>query len=254
MIVALEEYNYSIIAEIISNSYITGVVVGDLFCDYRMFAGGKVEMMDCICNLKNAAKEVYIQTKCYMTNEVVEETINEIVYLAKKDLIDGIIIQDVGLFKEIRNAKINVDIIWGQMNAGRSNAVNLLFYRFLQSMGDIIIATDDITKAKILEENRVKTVLILGKLEYSTVGRVCYTVYENNLYGVDCKRRCLKTTQCMVNEKNGISMSIDGYMLGKRYRFLICEENVLRNRKSILYVSDYEQFNKQIKKLMGGYK
>lgn len=56
MIIALELYDEKIINKIGKNKDIDGTVLGDMYCNYRMFPGGSVEIEDRMGQLKKAGK------------------------------------------------------------------------------------------------------------------------------------------------------------------------------------------------------
>ena len=80
--------------------------------------------------------------------------------------------------------------------------------------------------------------------ELRTLNRLCYYTYENNLYGTDCRRACLDGKQHMVNEKFSLDMSVDGYMLGKKYVYVESEES-----PDLLYAQNYDVCLEQMHRL-----
>ena len=64
MIIALETYDEKIIDKIEKNEEVDGAVLGDMYCNYRMFPGGSAEIEDRMRQLKKAGKKVYYQTSC----------------------------------------------------------------------------------------------------------------------------------------------------------------------------------------------
>ncbi|MGN1417973.1 MAG: hypothetical protein ACI4W6_01445 [Acutalibacteraceae bacterium] len=241
MIVALEIYDEKVIAQIAENEDIGGAVLGDLFCNYRMFPNADAELPDRMKQLKAAGKKVFYQTPCYLTDSVFGKTLQNIRYWNQQGLLDGVLLQDVGLLRKLGEMQTDLTLIWSFMGESRNRAVNLLHYRFLQSLADVTIATDQPQHWKIMQEHAINSMLMYGRMTYATVNRLCYYTYENNLYETDCKRACLQGSQHMINEKFHMNMSVDGYMLGKKYLY-----TKLQEMPELLYAQNYEECLRQI--------
>lgn len=236
MIVALETYDEKTVAAIGENEAISGAVMGDPFCNYRMFPGGAQEMEARMRQMKAAGKGVYYQTPCYLTDERLEDTVQKIRYWNSIKLLDGVLLQDVGLLHILGREKTGLELIWSYLGIARNGAVNLLSCEFLQSLAPAVIATDRPGRYRAMKEHGIPAIWLYGKITYSTMNRLCYYTYENNLYGKDCGRACLAGRQRMVNGTFQMEMSVDGYMLGKKY---IYTESDLE--PGILYAKDYEE-------------
>ena len=191
MIIALETYDEKIIDKIEKNEEVDGAVLGDMYCNYRMFPGGSAEIED-----------------------------------RMRQLNDGL------------------QLIWSYMGVARNRAVNLLHYQFLRTLAPVTIAVDKPSHYRILREHGIDTMLMYGRITYATVNRLCYYTYENNLYGIDCKRACLQGKQHMINETFNLDMSVDGYLLGKKYIYTEAEEY-----PDLLYAQNYEECMERIQVL-----
>ena len=244
MIIALELYDEKIINKIGKNKDIDGTVLGDMYCNYRMFPGGSVEIEDRMGQLKKAGKKVYFQTPCYLTDSVFDQIIQNICYWNQQGLLDGVLLQDIGLLHRLGQLNTGLLLVWSYMGVARNRAVNLLHYQFLESLAPVIIAVDQPGHCKILREQGIDTMLMYGRITYATINRLCYYTYENNLYGIDCRRACLQGRQHMVNETFNLDMSVDGYLLGKKYIYTESEEY-----PNLLYAQSYEECLKRIQVL-----
>ena len=244
MIIALETYDEKIIDKIEKNEEVDGAVLGDMYCNYRMFPGGSAEIEDRMRQLKKAGKKVYYQTSCYLTDPLFEQTVRNICYWKQQDLLDGVFLQDVGLLHRLGQLNDGLQLIWSYMGVARNRAVNLLHYQFLRTLAPVTIAVDKPSHYRILREHGIDTMLMYGRITYATVNRLCYYTYENNLYGIDCKRACLQGKQHMINETFNLDMSVDGYLLGKKYIYTESEEY-----PDLLYTQNYEECMERIQVL-----
>lgn len=186
--------------------------------------------------IKKAGKKVYYQTSCYLTDPLFEQTVRNICYWKQQDLLDGVFLQDVGLLHRLGQLNDGLQLIWSYMGVARNRAVNLLHYQFLRTLAPVTIAVDKPSHYRILREHGIDTMLMYGRITYATVNRLCYYTYENNLYGIDCKRACLQGKQHMINETFNLDMSVDGYLLGKsifirnqRNIRIFCMHRIMKN-------------------------
>lgn len=237
MIAALEVYDAAVLRALCENTEVTGAVLGDPLCTYRMFAGGEAELADCMHQLKDAGREVYYQTPCYLTDEVYLRTLRQLHYWAEHDLLDGVLLQDIGLLAALGREKFSPGLIWSMAGEGRSRASNLMHYQLLQSLARVRIADDQPRHLELFEKFGIPALPVYGRLDYDTVNRLCYYTYENDLYGEDCGRACLKGEQHLVNEVFHQDMTVDGYFLGKRYTYI--ESDLM---PELIYAADYDAF------------
>ncbi len=243
MIIALESYSAEVMAEVCADDAVTGVVLGDLFCNHRMFPYGGEEMTDYMRQLKDNGKNVYYQTPLYLTDAIFGEVVRKLDFWDSQSLLDGVLLQDVGLLKVLGDrGDFSPTLIWSYMGVPRSGALNLLYYRFLQSLAPVIVATDRPDHSRMMREHGIRTILIYGKISYSTINRLCYYTYESGISKAECARQCLRGDLHMVNETFGFDMSVDGYLLGKKYIYGRPEEIAAEQGKAgmplIVYAPD----------------
>ena len=217
--IALETYDRKTIEAICSDSRIEGAVLGDLYCDYRMFENGGHELPEYAEMLKSAGKKVWLQTTAYIPDSIFSDRLRMLRYHAERGTVDAVLIQDPGFLKAAAAACPEVTKIWGYLGIARNHADNLLRYDYLMSVSDIFVASDIMEHADFMEKHGVPTVAMYGCPSFSTVNRICYYVYEKDLFGKDCSRGCLKGSCHLKAEQFGLDMSIDGYMLGKKYNY-----------------------------------
>lgn len=244
MMIALETYDASTIEKIAANPEIDGVVLGDMYCNYRMFPGGSAELGDRMRQLKNAGKKVCYQTPCYLTDTIFDREVQNICYWNQQGLIDGVFLQDIGLLRKMGNLDTGLLLVWSYMGVARNRAVNLMHYQFLESLAPVVIVADQPRHCQLLGEQGIPSMLMYGRITYATVNRICYYTYENHLCGTDCRRACLDGKQHMVNETFRLDMSVDGYMLGKKYVYTESDQY-----PELLYAQNYEACLEQMQRL-----
>ena len=215
--VALDQYTKDDIVKISDVPSIDGVVLGDLYCNKRMFEFSDHELIDFARLARGLGIHCVYQTPRYLTERNFERVMQLVQYLQKECLIEKVIVQDVGATSYIRRMCPDLPIIWGYMGISRNGAENLLIYSFLRDNGITEIETDRVTRIPYLLELGLEVLLMQEHVTYKTVNRECYYMHEKEIYDRNCRRMCLKSTSALVNEKCGFDFSIDGYTLGKQY-------------------------------------
>lgn len=222
--IALEQYNDVDFQIISSCSNIQGVILGDLFCQKRMFSYGETEMMDMIRLAHEKNLDVIYQTPRYLTDRKFDSTMHLVSYLYEKELIKKIILQDIGAVHYLRRKYPSLHIIWGFMGDSRNGADNLLHFSFLKSIGVNEIECSRISRIPYLAEMGFEIMLMNERVTYNTVNRECYYTHEFEIYDNNCGRRCLDSEASLCNKACGFDFSINGHMLGMRYHPLTAEE------------------------------
>lgn len=216
--VAIEQYDKNVIRQCALNNLIEGVVLGDGYCQKRMFEYGEAELLECIQYAHDLNLKVLFQTPVYMTERIFEQTLDKIAFLYERKICEGIIVQDVGFAFSVHERMPDLSIIWGQLSAVRNGAENMLHYEFLKKIG---ISTIEAVKPELvepLEEIGFKVVCSNEEIQYSTVNRECYYIHELGVWNKHCERGCIRKKVRMVNEYRNLDMTVDGFMLGKNYK------------------------------------
>lgn len=241
MIIGVEIYNREVIQKICENPKTDGVVIGDLYCQKRMFENGIYDMFEYIDVLKQYGKKVIFQTPRYITDRNMEQELEKLRFLVEKKHIDGVIVQDIGVAAEIADLFPDLEMIWGRMGYNRNPVVNKSFFEFLKRYHVLSVETADKKRQKVFQEMGLKVYNIVGELRYHTVNRECYYMYQNDIFDQTCDRGCLKREQELVQTNGAIRMSVDGYMLGRRYDYSFLPEFEAEWENSILYGKHYEE-------------
>lgn len=221
---ALDQYSKEDIDKISQIPSIDGVILGDLYCNKRMFEFGEHELIDIARSAQKCGLQCVYQTPRYLTERNFTNIMQLILYLYKEHLISKIIVQDIGAAIYIRKNCSHLPIIWGYMGISRNGAENLLHYSFLKENGITEIETDRVSRVPYLMELGFEIMLMKEHVTYKTVNRECYYMYQNEIYDGKCNRMCLFAPCSLVNEKCGFDFSIDGYTLGKQCHPLTSQE------------------------------
>lgn len=111
-----------------------GVILGDLLCDRKMFPYGDVELTDLIKVFNNECISVIYQTPMYAMDRIFSNVLCKVAYFYKNNMIDAVIVQDIGLASSIRNACADLTIIWGRMGYARTPVINKSTLFFIYNM------------------------------------------------------------------------------------------------------------------------
>ena len=120
--VALDQYTKDDIVKISDVPSIDGVVLGDLYCNKRMFEFSDHELIDFARLARGLGIHCVYQTPRYLTERNFERVMQLVQYLQKECLIEKVIVQDVGATSYIRRMCPDLPIIWGYMGISRNGA------------------------------------------------------------------------------------------------------------------------------------
>ena len=218
--VALDQYIKDDIIKISEISGIDGIVLGDLYCNKRMFEFSDHELIDFARRSSRLGLQCAYQTPRYLTERNFDSVMQLVLYLCKESMIKKVIVQDIGAASYIRRICPELSIVWGHMGIPRNGADNLLSYSFLKKYGITEIETDRVTRIPYLMELGFEVMIMQEHVTYKTVNRECYYMHENEIYDGNCERLCLTNMYSLVNKKCGFDFVIDGYTLGKQYKSL----------------------------------
>ncbi len=253
ILAALEYYDNTIIDDLAADPAVCGVVLGDLFCSRRMFAGGEAEMEDLVRRAKAAGLAVWYQTPRYLTDPVYDRTLERIRFWKSRGLADGVILQDIGLLGAMApDADENapgggLSLIWGFMGVARNRAENLMHYEYLESLAPVTIALTRTDHEPAFRAAGIPACMIYGHMTYSTVNRECYYLYETGCDAADCGRRCLEGSLHMQNQLLGFDMTVDGHLLNRKYDYAdpaaVTKAAADSGRPVLLYAKGPEEFH-----------
>lgn len=215
--IAAEIYDEASFDKIVKTKVISGVVLGDPYCQKRMFPYGETDLADYAIRAHESGLKVIFQSPCYMTQRIFDAIKTLMLHLYGKGLCNDILIQDVGLAFEIKKMFPEINLIWSQISRSRNGAENMLFYKFLKNNG---ISAAELFRPELacyLRNIDMVSVYSDKQINYNTVNRKCYYIHELGLWDRDCGRGCLDRKARLVNDDRGIDLTIDGYKLNSYY-------------------------------------
>lgn len=215
----LGRYTKEDLERICGNSRVQGIVLGDLFCQKRMFPSGFLGLADGIRYAHSCGKRVVYQPPLYATSKNMEE-IDTILSLMEEERKDGVVLTgDIGLAALVRQKYASLSLCWNRMGRSREYSYNPAFFSFLKENQITCFETDKEETAQKLLQAGIEPWLVYGNLYYRTMGRICYCQYELGLDSFDCQEVCNTGGYSLRAEDGSFRMSMDGYLLGEELRY-----------------------------------
>lgn len=233
--------NYDDISERLSElSDVRGFILGDLFCNYKMFEFGDSDLIDKARTLTAYGKEIIYQTPQYITDRNFSFQTSTISFLYTKCQVRKFLVQDLGMSQWIRKNFPEAVLIWSRMGRTRNSIMNRPFAEFLQKNGITAIETDIAERMTELSKMGMQVYSVYGNLMYHTLSRNCYCNYLLNRFDGLCNREC-QSSAIELSHKS-FKMTVDGFLLGARLQYPITErliaESVTRNCDIMIYATD----------------
>lgn len=246
----LDFYTTEDINSLIQMDMIDGIVLGDLFCQRKMFEYGESQLYDYINIVGRSPKKLVYQPPIYITSRNRMQVIDTIKYINSNFADSVILTQDIGILKFIKDNCCNVEVAWSRMGRTREYSFNRLFYEALRELGVSLFETESLPMAKDLADSNIQPLFVYGTTQYRTIGRRCYCQYELNAPKEECARLCRESEYEMETVDGSYSMSIDGYMLGYKLKY---NPDILNTYKKnhdlrmVLYAKDYSALQLHLK-------
>lgn len=189
----------------------TGVILGDLFCQKRMFAHEWFDLPDLARQAKNRGVRVVFQTPTYNTPRTLELTLSAIRKLADADLLDAVLVHDIGVLTQLR--ELPVECWWDRFAFNRDFVPNAYLVDFLREQG--------VSRVEVLRPIHINAVADAGGAvllygygpEIASFGRICYTEYFLN---EPCEQKilCHRHNPVITSvDKVPLQYAADGYLL-----------------------------------------
>ena len=239
--IGLSRYTDETIKKVI-NIKPTGVVLGDILCLKRMFPYSGLEVTEYLNDFKQHNIKVIFQTPMYATDRIFEKIIVELEYYNSKELVDGVIVQDVGVASKLREVCPNLDIIWGRMGYARTPVINYSTLSFLISCGVSGYECKNINNMNVAKKMGTTPYLVYGWPTYNTINRECYYKFENDIFDDKCNCGCLKKDKMILGSDHDNAVTIDGCVLGFATEYL--KENIEQytdDTKFVIYGENIEK-------------
>ncbi len=225
-----------------------GVVLGDLLCNRKMFPYDGTELVEIMQIFKNKNLSIIYQTPMYVTDRIFSEVLHKIVYFHEKNLINAVIVQDIGLASAVAKKCKDLIIIWGRMGYARTPIVNESTLLFYMKHGVNAFECKNEEQAEYVTEIHSTAYLVYGYPKYLTINRECYYRLEYNAFEDDCGMGCLKHEKMLLSANQEIETSIDGYALGWQY---VYDERIRKTTtyNRIVYADSYFEASKKFNEI-----
>lgn len=211
--IGLSEWHAKDIAQIKAFSpNIKGIIIGDPFCQRRMFTNGQFDLPSFAIQAKWNQLSVALQTPVYMTSRVFDEILQLVNYLHSHEALDLLMVQDIGLLKTIKNQYPDIAICWSLWGDSRSHIITSEFLDFIIPLGVKYIETDRASRIEFIRNQGLGIGYCVNSPKVATFGRVCYT---EHLLEQDCHNKALCRQQPLelFSELNNISYKVSGHYL-----------------------------------------
>lgn len=215
----LDFYKTEDINTLINSAQVDGIVVGDWFCQRKMFENGEPQFYNSIDLVGASSKKLIYQTPIYITSRNRIRVIDIIKHIDSLYAGSVVLTQDIGLLKFVRDNCRNVECAWSRMGRTRESAYNTLFYETLKELDVRLFETESISVADKLKGGTMLPWLVYGNNYYKTIGRRCYTKYELNVDDEECSKFCRESIFELESIDSSYRMSIDGYILGSNLKY-----------------------------------
>lgn len=243
--IGLDTYNCGVISNIIENNLCDGLILGDLFCENRMFKYGNNELIRYFDEISKTKLDIIYQMPYYLTSRNDRQVNNNLRLLYDLKPNSAIMVSDVGFANKIKKIFPDFKLAWSSMQRGRISRINDYTYKFLKQLGIDYVEAMDSDKAEIIRANNLIPWMVWGFTEYKTFGRVCYMQQQLGERLPDCRNLCINSFYSLKDSKSDYNMTIDGYMLGRRLSYgnhLFKENDII-----CIYAKSYDE----LIKLMG---
>ena len=192
---------------------VKGVVIGDVFCQKRMFAHGQWSVPAYCEKLKECNLNVILQTPMYMTSRYLPQWLGLISYLEDGDLVDAVLVQDIGLLATLAQKTPGVTLCWGQMGRNRGSQINAPFLRLIMQLGATAIQLDNPARGEAVASFGLDVWQVYGALAYQSIWRECYSCDQLERSPQQCDRLCKRPLTLVSDE---LVLSVNGHILGEQ--------------------------------------
>lgn len=213
--VCRETYTLQDIENLIGQSEVRGIVLGDILCPRRMFDGAIAQQILLTDKVLKSDKILIYQVPLYVTSRNMDSVKSVFDMIEGYNKVSYAIVQDFGTARLINREYTRIKPVWGIMGRVRERRYSDEFLTFLKQNGFYGMETRDPALIKRLIEFGLVPFYGNCEIQYQTLGRNCYVKYELGICDTSvCRSGCYS----LKAEDESIEMSIDGYILGKKIR------------------------------------
>lgn len=208
--VAIQRWSHALVKTL--QGRVGGIILGDLFCQKRMFENEWFEVLELAYLARQLGLQVVFQTPVYNTTNTIEQTTSLIRKLYTTSLVNAVLVHDVGVL-QVLSELADLDLWWDRFSFNRDFVPNTQLVNFLMA--------HRISAVEVIRPNHIEDVSRqgCGVLFYgygpnvATFGRICYTEYFLN---EPCGQRilCSQRQPFIVSaDKVPLQYLADGYTL-----------------------------------------
>lgn len=220
-IIRSDTFDAQKIENAIKNAEVGGVILGDLLCGKRMFGGGIAQQILLTDAVLKSDKILVYQAPLYVTGRNTEQVKSVLALIDGYDKTSYAIVQDFGTARLISREYGHIKPVWGIMGRVRERRFSDEFLNFLKQNGFVGMETCDAALIGRLPAFGLTPYYGDCELQYQTVGRNCYLKYQTG----ECDPSvCRSGSYSLKAEDGSIEMTVDGYILGKKYRKIPADE------------------------------
>jgi len=214
ILVGLQKWTPNELEHVLSypNEQVSGIILGDPFCEYHMFQHGDFDLIEFAEKAKTVGKVVVYQTPAYLTHPIFDKTLSIIQYLEKKKVCDWILAQDVGLIHLCSKNKTTIPICWSVWGYNRSNFISYNLVNFLMSIG---IQGIEINNPGWGEHVSFLNLQVFLNGYAPTVVSFRQTCYVESVYKTHCNNGdlCQKSMFIIQDIRRNQTLTVNGYVL-----------------------------------------
>jgi hypothetical protein len=208
--VAAQRWDISLLESLCG--FATGVILGDLFCQKRMFEHDWFDILDFAQQARRFDFDVVFQTPVYNTPRTMELTLALIRKLYHVHCLDSVLVHDIGMLEAVKQYE-GVALWWDKFAFNRDMIVSAALLDFLQSQNVSHIEMMRPADIEKTAPHACNGLLHAYGPRIVSFGRVCYTEYFLN---EPCERKILcHQHQPFITsvDKIPLQYSADGYTL-----------------------------------------
>lgn len=212
---------------------VSGICLGDPFCQKRMFANGIFDLPDLARHAKRRGLRVAYQTPVYNTSRTIDDTLALARSLARRDLLDVCLVHDIGVLGTLRNLPV-IEVWWDRYSFNRDVDISVSLLEFLREQGvagvELVRGRDVSTVTK----TGMKPLLHIYGPAVTAFGRTCFTEY---LLNEPCEQKILcRSSQPYIASADKVPLEYiaDGYTLVEKTSPILVTPNVTGDQSANL--------------------
>lgn len=210
MYVMAQRWESSLVDSLLQHT--TGVIIGDPFCQKRMFEHDEYDALELAEYAKSLGLMVVFQSPVYNTVRTFESTLSLLKKLHKNGHVDAVFVHDIGVLAKLQEFS-GLELWWDRFAFNRDIVPNRQLVLFLRQQG---ISRIEATRAADIDDIYAAGcgVQFYGYgPEIASFGRVCYT---ERFLDEPCERKILcrsKDPFIVSKDKVPLQYLADGYTL-----------------------------------------